>query len=88
MSYYVGCITEPANLAAQETLDGRIEAVGRDMDNGRKVKFWATAEQLSAYFADDDEDAHIVVEDDNVISVTGRYGRDLWTNAGLPWSIG
>ena len=28
------------------------------------------------------------VENEDVIKVTGRYGRDLWSNAGLPWSIG
>jgi hypothetical protein len=44
---------------------------------------------VCAYCADRSEDAYIVVaEDKDVIKVTGRYGRDLWSNADLPRSIG
>jgi len=62
---------------------GLVTATGYDMDTGRRVKFWASREALSAYFADPDEDAYIDVQDRDVIKVTGRPGRDLWATAGL-----
>jgi hypothetical protein len=92
VTYYVGHLDRTAFIARklvdEAAQQGRIAVIGRHMDDGRKVYFRATEEQLSAYHADHDDDAYIVVEDADVIKVTGRYWRDLWTNAGLPWSIG
>jgi len=87
MSMYVGHLTEPQSPAGipapDEAPRGLVTALGRDMDNGRRVKFSATREALQAYFADTEEDAYIVVNDSQVIKVTGRRARDLWTTAGL-----
>lgn len=92
MNYYVGNLVEPRSAAGigatGEDLDGMVTAIGFHMDDGRKVRFRARRETLEAYFADPDEDAYIDVQDEDVIKVSGRPGRDLWSNAGLPWSIG
>jgi hypothetical protein len=39
MSYYVGHITRPAHLPAQETLDGRVEALGYDRRSGYVARY-------------------------------------------------
>jgi hypothetical protein len=89
MVHYVGCITEPAESALEGAdQSDTLTAVGYDMDNGRRLTFRASTGALRAWYADHDEDAYLVVEEEDVMKVTGRYGRDLWSNAGLPWSIG
>jgi hypothetical protein len=86
--FYVGCITEPGAAVMDGPDDELLIAVGRHMDDGRVVKFRASRKDLWRWHADDDEDAYLVVRESDVIKISGRYGRDLWTNAGLPWSIG
>jgi hypothetical protein len=85
MTHYVGAIT----AGRQRAQDGHVACSGYDMDNARGVKFWVSAETLSAYFADTDEDAYIVVEDSDITWLAKRDGgRSLWSTAGLPMSIG
>jgi hypothetical protein len=59
------------------------------LDNARGVKFWVTREALEAYYADPDDDAHIVVEAEDITWLAKRDGgKSLWSCAGLPWSVG
>jgi hypothetical protein len=80
---YVGSIT------AERHQDDRIACRGYVMDNGRAVRFLASVESLERYLADTDDDAYIVVEDQDITWLAKRDGgRSLWSTAGLPWSIG
>lgn len=78
---YVGAIRVMGRPRRQ---DGRVPCRGYQMDNARAVKFWASAEALSAYFGDQDEDACIVVPDSDITWLAKRDGgRSLWSCAGL-----
>jgi hypothetical protein len=84
---YVGRITKPASTEL-DTIDEPVIAVGKAMDTACRVRFRATREQLAAYYANEqDDDNCIDVDRADIISLTGRGGRDLWTNAGLPWTL-
>jgi hypothetical protein len=88
--FYVGCITEPEIAALDGSADDLVTAVGRHMDDGRTVRFRVGRDALRTYYAEaaTSEDAYLVVTESDVIKISGRYGRDLWTSAGLPWSTG
>jgi hypothetical protein len=80
MAHYV-CVVR---VQRQRSHDGRMLARGLDMDNARGVKFWVTPEAVEAYYADPDDDAHIVVEDEDITWLAKRDGgKDLWSYSGI-----
>lgn len=80
MAHYVGAI----RAQRQQVQDGRVACRGYDMDNARAVRFLATQEALSAYHADEDEDAYMVIPDKDITWMARRDGgHSLWSCCGL-----